>query len=106
MEQIIDWKKTKCIPLGSSIYLNCRGKEKEEFKKKLSGLLENGIKELTLDLSKVEMVDSVGLGVIIATYNSLNKKEGKLEVINVSEEIYGLFKAMRLDQHFEVQPAK
>jgi len=77
----------------------------EDFKKSLLDLVRNGIKELVIDLSGVEIVDSVGLGVIIAAHNSLSKSGGKLKIVNVSEDIYRLFQTMRLDQHFDVQPS-
>ena len=73
-----------------------------DFRDKLLKLVKEGIEELTLDLRQVEMVDSVGLGVIIAAHNSLRGIGGKLTVKNVSSDIYRLFKTMRLDQHFEV----
>jgi anti-anti-sigma factor len=75
----------------------------EEFKKSLLDLIKKGITELVIDLSGVEVVDSVGLGVMIATHNSLNKTGGKLKVINASEDICRLFQTMRLDQHFEIE---
>ena len=74
-----------------------------DFRKKMLELTEKGFKEITIDLASVKMVDSVGLGVLIATHNTLNKAEGKLTVKNASEDIYRLFKTMRLDQHFTVE---
>ena len=74
----------------------------EDFRKKLLKIVKQGTKELTIDLTGVEMVDSVGLGVLIATHNSLEDMGGKLKIKNVSEDILNLIKAMRLDQHFEV----
>jgi anti-anti-sigma factor len=77
----------------------------EEFKQSLLDEIKNGIKELVIDLTGVEVVDSVGLGVMIATHNSLSKSGGKLKVVNASEDICRLFQTMRLDQHFEIQAA-
>lgn len=77
----------------------------EDLKTKLLGLVNQEIKEITVDFKGVEMVDSVGLGVLIATHNSMEKKGGILKIKNVSENIYNLFKTMRLDQHFEVKMA-
>ena len=76
-----------------------------DFRDKLLKLVKEGIEELTLDLKQVKMIDSVGLGVIIAAHNSLRGIGGKLTVKNVSNDIYRLFKTMRLDQHFEVTKA-
>ena len=77
----------------------------EDFKNRLLNLIKKGITEVVIDLSGVEVVDSVGLGVIIATHNSLGKSGGKLKIINASEDIRRLFQTMRLDQHFEIQTA-
>lgn len=74
-----------------------------ELRKELRALMEEGPKELVMDLSDVEMVDSVGIGVFIATHNSMSKSGGKFVVTNVSKDIYTLFKTMRLHQHFEVR---
>jgi anti-anti-sigma factor len=73
-----------------------------ELRNYLNELVKNGAKELVVDLEHVEMIDSVGLGLFIATYNSLNKVGGKLVVINASNDLFGLFKNMRLDQRLNV----
>ncbi|MFZ5428211.1 MAG: STAS domain-containing protein [Thermodesulfobacteriota bacterium] len=59
---------------------------------------------LTIDMDGVEMVDSVGLGLLVAAHNSLAKQSGKLTLINVSQDILSLMRAMRLDKHFSVNP--
>ena len=74
----------------------------EGFRNELRSLVEESPKELVVDFDGVEMVDSVGIGVLIATHNSVSKYGGKIIVINVSKNIYALFKTMRLDQHFNV----
>ena len=74
----------------------------EDLKAKLLKTVNDGLKELVIDLANVEVVDSVGLGVVISAHNSINTAGGKLKVINASEDIFRLFQTMRLDQHFEV----
>jgi anti-anti-sigma factor len=73
-----------------------------EFKSELKALLDEGIKDLVIDLAGVEMVDSVGLGVLIATHNSLRQAGGQLTVANPSPDIQSLFRTTRLDKHFKV----
>jgi anti-anti-sigma factor len=73
-----------------------------EFKSELKALLDQGVKDLTIDLGGVEMIDSVGLGVFIATHNSLRQGGGNLTLCNVSKDIHLLLKTMRLDKHFTV----
>jgi len=74
-----------------------------EFRSQLHGLVQESPNELVIDLDGVEMVDSVGIGVIIATHNSLNKVGGALRVTNVTSDIYTLFSTMRLDHHFTIE---
>lgn len=68
-------------------------------------LLAEGVMELIIDLSDVQMIDSMGLGVLISAHNSLKKAGGTLSVINASKELYNLFRSMRLTQHFSVTSA-
>ena len=72
------------------------------FRRELHSLVEEGTKELVIDLINVETIDSVGIGVLIAAGNSLTKAGGKLRIVNASEDLYELFRVMRLDHHFEV----
>ena len=77
----------------------------EGFRRKVRSVLRNNPGSLVLDLSHVRMVDSVGLGVLIAAHNAFRKKGMKLAVANVSKDIFDLFAAMRLDRHFEIGKA-
>ncbi len=74
----------------------------ENLKAELKQALDKGAANLTVDLSGVEMMDSMGLGVLIAAHNSLLKKESRLVLTNVSVDILKLLKNMRLDQHFAI----
>ena len=75
----------------------------EDVKQKLKDAIAGELSFLTLDLDKVEQVDSVGMGVLIATYNSLRKREVGFKLINVGQNIYDLFQVMRLNKHFEIE---
>lgn len=69
---------------------------------KLQAMLGAGIVHLTLDLASTRMVDSAGIGLLIAAHNSLKKAGGELTVIHVSKDILDLFRTMRIHQHFSV----
>lgn len=74
-----------------------------EFKEELRSIVQQGAKDLVIDLTGVEMVDSIGLGALIATHNTLEKAGGRLTIANASRDISGIFKTMRLDKHFHMQ---
>jgi anti-anti-sigma factor len=75
----------------------------QELRPKIQQSLSDGASQVVFDLSTTDVVDSSGIGLLIATHNSLKKSGGSLRVIGVSPEIKNLFKAMRLDRHFEVE---
>ncbi|MBF0232730.1 MAG: STAS domain-containing protein [Desulfamplus sp.] len=78
----------------------------EDFKKELLSAIHTHDGNLVIDLAGVDMVDSVGLGVIIAAHNTLIQKGNTLEIINVSNDIYGLFSTMRLNRRFKIEKAQ
>ncbi len=75
----------------------------DDLRDKLLKIPEQKIEELVLDFAKVVTVDSVGLGLILAAYNTMKNSGGNLEMINVSEEISGLFHATGLNRHLEIK---
>lgn len=99
MSEIIRDERCVTIRPGRDIVASMAG----EFRSELNGEIAENLEELTIDLSGVEMVDSVGIGVIIATHNTLDQQGAKLKVINIADDIYGLFTTMRLDRHFTIE---
>jgi anti-anti-sigma factor len=73
-----------------------------ELRAALRGALSEGVRDMTLDFSAVEMVDSTGLGLLISAHNSMSKAGGRLAVIHASKEILELFRSIRIHQHFSV----
>jgi len=65
-------------------------------------LLEQGVKYLIVDLQRVTMVDSSGLGLLIALHNALKERGGALTVTHASADLCQLFRIMRLDRHFTI----
>ena len=74
-----------------------------EFSNKLKLLIEGHPEEVVIDLANVEMVDSLGMGVLIATHNTLADNGSKLKVINIKKDIYNAFVTMRLNHHFTIE---
>ncbi|GFK95182.1 Anti-sigma-B factor antagonist [Fundidesulfovibrio magnetotacticus] len=81
---------------------NLVASQADAFKSHLKEALSESPGELTVDLSGVTAVDSVGLGVLIAAHNTLAKQGGALRLENVPGDILKLLRAMRLDRHFHV----
>jgi anti-anti-sigma factor len=58
--------------------------------------LEKGAMSIIFDFLRTTLLDSSGIGLLIATGNSLAKKCGKIGIINVSPEIMRVLASMRL----------
>ncbi len=101
MSEIIKEENRIIIKPGKDIVASTA----DGFRSELLSLIKESPMEIVIDLSGVKMVDSVGIGVIIATHNSLNKNGGSLRVTNIAEDIYNLFTVMRLDHHFKMERA-
>lgn len=56
------------------------------------------VTEVVADLRNTVMLDSSGIGFLIATSNSLSRRGGRIRVINVSADILQLLQGMRLTQ--------
>ncbi len=70
--------------------------------REIDELIAAGAREITLDLTDVQMLDSRGIGLLIAAHNTLLKKGGRLTVVHASPEILELLRTMRIHQHFSV----
>lgn len=75
----------------------------EDLRKELKELVTSGVLNLTIDLAKIDMMDSKGLAVFIVCQQSLAKNGGGLTVVTDNEDFRGLFRVMRLDEHFTVR---
>ena len=67
--------------------------------------IQAGARNLELDFSRVESLDSMGIGLLVATHNSLAKQGGALQLTGVKKDIHQLLTLMRLDKHFSITPA-
>ncbi len=74
----------------------------DEFMAELKQVIGGGVDSLTIDLSTVEVIDSMGLGVMVAAHNTLKKNNSKLKLVNASNDILNLLNKLRLDYHFEI----
>ena len=68
----------------------------------LKALIADGVQQLRLDMEQVTVVDSPGIGLLVATHNSLVRLGGALTITNASPDLLELFKAFRLDKHFRI----
>ena len=59
-------------------------------------LLEEGKKNILLNLSGVSYVDSSGIGELVSSFTSVNKEGGKLKLLNLTQKIRDLLAITKL----------
>ncbi len=75
----------------------------EVIHRELDEMVEDGIVNITFDMTDVDIVDSTGIGFIIRVQNSLKEKGGSLNLRGVNPDILKMMKIMRLDKHFSIE---
>ncbi len=58
--------------------------------------------ELVIDLEGVEFVDSTGLGLFIAAYNSLKQNQGRVTIINAKGNVLDVLLTTHLNRIFNI----
>jgi len=93
----LDYKKVGDILVVKALNARIDVKVAMEFKEEMIKLIANGNRSLVLDLSKVDFIDSSGLGAIISCLKQIGGK-GDLVICGIREAILSLFRLTRLDR--------
>jgi len=68
---------------------------------KLHEHIEAEQKNIVIDLSKVDWMNSTGLGILISSYTTLRNNGGHLKLANVTDKIHSLLTITKLVSVFE-----
>ena len=66
-------------------------------------VLLDGAKKVRLNLKKVPVSNSAGIGSILMFYKNLKKRGGQLEVKGVSNNLFEMFRLIKLDKVIKVE---
>ncbi len=78
------------------------GPDAMSLNEEVHGLIDSGKKLLVLDMKSVEHINSSGLGILIASLNTVRQAGGSLKIANVGSRVLDLLKITKLDQIFEL----
>ncbi len=98
-------------PEGKVMVLEASGKimggpDHDKFKAEIKALIEEGFKDVVLDLGGVPWVNSTGLGILISGFHSLRAAEGSMKICAVNERVLSIFYISQLENVFEVFPTR
>ena len=65
-------------------------------KDKVQSLIQQGTKNIVIDLSRVSYVDSAGLGQLVQAYATTKNKGGALKLVNVTKKLKDLLVVTKL----------
>jgi anti-sigma B factor antagonist len=91
---------------GSTAILEIEGKlslgpSVDEFRAKWTDAVATGSRDLVVNMARVPMVDSSGIGSLIRCHSAVTAKGGKLKLVAVGDVVRQSFKVTRLDRVFE-----
>jgi anti-sigma B factor antagonist len=69
-----------------------------QFKEEVYRKLSEDHKNVILDFSDVEFIDSSGIGSIISILKAVNQRKGILRILNPRSEVRRIFNMVRMDQ--------
>lgn len=74
----------------------------QELKKEVLSVLDSGSRDVCLEFSNVEYMDTSGLGSVVGLFKEARKRDITLTIANPSNFIQGLFKLTQMDKIFPV----
>lgn len=77
------------------------GEDTKDFNELLHKLIDDGKKNIIIDLSSVKFMNSSGLGMLIGGLTTVKKAEGRLILANVTDKIESLLIITKLITIFE-----
>ncbi|MBN2423606.1 MAG: STAS domain-containing protein [Calditrichaceae bacterium] len=80
------------------------GPEAGQINDSINSLIEKGKTKIIIDLEKVDLMNSSGLGILIGAVTTLKNNNGKLCLINTSDRIRNLLRITKLERVFEIKP--
>ena len=86
------------LELSGQLDVTCSGQLKDT----VSAMINAQKKNILIDLSAVDFIDSSGLGIMVACLRSATSANGTLKITSLQESPKKLFEVTRLDRVFEI----
>jgi len=77
------------------------GCDADVFRDLVHELIEDGRKQVVVNLAEVSWINSTGVGILITGYTTLRKNRGDLKLLNVSNKIESILYVTKLNLIFE-----
>ena len=97
----------KSYKAGSIVVIELRNSiigipESIKIKKKFAQHIEEGDLHFVVDISKVDIMNSSGLGILISSLTTIKKNNGTLKIAGANNQIQHILKVTKLNAIFEL----
>lgn len=80
------------------------GPDAQNFQDQISKYLEEGKKNIIIDMEDVKFVDSSGLGNIVRAFSTVKDAGGELKLAGISDKVKGVLSITKLNSVFKLYP--
>lgn len=102
--------KHSLLDQGREAILRVRGEldalTAPELRPTLDQLAETPGRDVIVDLSDLRLIDSSGVGALVSLFKRVRANGGSVRFVGVAEQPLAIFKLLRLDLVFEIEPAR
>jgi anti-sigma B factor antagonist len=74
----------------------------EEMTKRIDDLVMRGVKQLVIDLSELDLIDSAGIGGLVLLFKRMRAQNGDVKLSGVRGQPAELLERLHLDRAFDV----
>lgn len=85
---------------------NLNATTSQDFRQKITEILESGAKIVLVDFKDVTFMDSSGLGALVLAFKTLRAADTKLALCSINEQVRILFELTNMDKVFEIFPSQ
>jgi anti-anti-sigma factor len=92
--------------LGDAVIVDLEGRltlggPVDEFRARWTEALATGVKTIVVNLDRVTMIDSSGIGTMIRCHSAIGAVGGKLMIVGANRTVREAFRVTRLDKVFQ-----
>lgn len=97
LERIDDGDKTQVSIGGTLDALTA-----PEMRSMISQIIADGRKQIVVDLSELELIDSSGVAVLVSLYKRVRADGGDVKIVGAKDQPLAIFKLLRMDRVFSI----
>ena len=87
------------LDLSGQLTLTADGSER--LKDKINSLLQQGLRDIVVNLGEVTYIDSGGLGQLVASFTRVTRQDGSLKLLNLGKQSKSLLSMTKLLMVFD-----